>query len=54
MEITILPKDYIITTSNSYENTYFSDFMLRAIRIENTADVAMEMQEISFVVKKLA
>lgn len=52
MEITILPKDYIITTSNSYEYTYFSDFMLRAVRIQNTKNVPMEIQEISFVVKK--
>ena len=52
VEITILPKDYIITTSNSYEYTYFSDFMLRALRIKNTTESTMEIQEVSFVVKK--
>ncbi|MGH4121788.1 MAG: M23 family metallopeptidase [Clostridium sp.] len=52
IEITILPKDYIITTSDSYDNTYFSDFMLRALRIKNTTDAVIEIQDISFTVKK--
>lgn len=52
MEISILPKDYIITTSNSYDYTYFSDFMLRAVRIKNTTNAVIEIQEISFVIKK--
>lgn len=52
MEITILPKDYIITMSDFNVDTYYSDFMLRALRIKNTTDTPIEIQELSFTVKK--
>ncbi|BCK01888.1 M23 family metallopeptidase [Anaerocolumna chitinilytica] len=52
MEITILPKDYIITMSDFNVDIYFSDFMLRALRIKNTTDAAIEIQKLSFTVKK--
>lgn len=52
MEITILPKDYIITMTDFNVDTYFSDFMLRALRIQNTSHEPMEIKEISYTVKK--
>lgn len=52
MEITILPKDYIIIMTDFTVDTYFFDFMLRALRIQNTSDETIEVQEISFTVKK--
>lgn len=52
MEITILPKDYIITTSDPYCNIHFSDFMLRALRIRNTSNTVIDLQNISFIMKK--
>lgn len=52
MEITILPRDYIITMTDFTVDTYFSDFMLRALRIRNTSNETMEIQEVSFTVKK--
>lgn len=52
MEITILPKDYIITMADFTVETYFSDFMLRALRIQNTSQEPMEIKEISYTVKK--
>jgi hypothetical protein len=52
MEITILPKDYIITMTDFNVDTYFSDFMLRALRIQNTSQDIIEIKEISYTVKK--
>ncbi len=52
MEITILPKDYIITTYDPYCNVQFSDFMLRALRIKNITTKMLEIQNLSFILKK--
>jgi hypothetical protein len=52
MEITILPKDYIITTYDPYCNVQFSDFMLRALRIKNITSEMLEIQNLSFIIKK--
>ncbi|WBW98596.1 M23 family metallopeptidase [Oceanirhabdus sp. W0125-5] len=52
MQITTLPKDYIITMTDFTVDTYYSDFILRAVRIQNTSNHPMEIQEISFTVKK--
>ncbi|MFT4143489.1 MAG: M23 family metallopeptidase [Mobilitalea sp.] len=52
MEITFLPKDYIITTCDPYCNVHFSDFMLRALRIKNETNVMLELQNITFSLKK--
>lgn len=52
MEITILPKDYIITMTDFTVDRYYSDFMLKALRIQNTSNEPMEIQEIFFTVKK--
>jgi hypothetical protein len=52
VEITILPKDYIITMTDFNVDTYFSDFMLRALRIQNTTGEPIEIKEISYTVKK--
>ncbi|MCM1989088.1 M23 family metallopeptidase [Oceanirhabdus seepicola] len=52
MQITILPKDYIITMTDFTLDTYYSDFILRALRVQNTSNEPMEIEEISFTVKK--
>ncbi len=55
MEITYLPKDYIITTtapSNNENYIYFSDFMLRALRIKNTTSSLMEIQSITYIIRE--
>lgn len=52
MELTILPKDYIITTSDPYCDICYTDFMLRALRIKNTSNVMIDIQNITFIMKK--
>lgn len=52
MKITILPRDYIITMTDFTVERYYSDFMLKALRIQNTSNEPMEIQEIIFTVKR--
>lgn len=52
MEITILPKDYIITMTDFTVDMYYSDFMLRALRINNETNNIIDIEKLSFIVKK--